>query len=234
VNFATDDPFNKASGSTDLINCIPGYDVYLSTKRQIMPDLVRAGARRPIFLPFAYKPEVHFRDKPTSPVEARRFSSDIVFAGGADRDRIPYFEALARVPMLDLHLYGGYWKKNRGFRKFVRGTVYGRDYRLALCGAKICLGLVRRANRDGHAMRSFEIPACGAFFLAEKTDEHQEMFIEDKEAAFFSSIEELLDKVRFYLKHDALRDSIREAGYRRITAGRNTYTDRLNTLISCL
>jgi spore maturation protein CgeB len=231
VVFATDDPFNKASGGADLINCIPAYDMYISTKRQIMPDLVRAGARRPTFLPFAYKPDVHFPDKPTSPVEAHRFSCDVAFAGAADRDRIPYFEALARVPMLDLRLYGSFWQNHRHLRKFARGTVYGRDYRLALCQAKICIGLVRRANRDGHAMRSYEIPACGSFLLAERTAEHEEMFDENKEAVFFSSQDELREKIKYFLRNDTARQRIAHNGYRRVTSACNTYCDRLKQIL---
>lgn len=128
----------------------------------------------------------------------------------------------------------------------------GRDYRLALGGAKIALCLLRaklQANRDRHVMRTFvirtleipardrhvmrtfEIPACGAFMLAERTDEHLELFEENREAAYFGSVEELLDKVRYYLSHEDERQRIAKAGYRRVTAGRHTYLDRLKEIL---
>ena len=107
----------------------------------------------------------------------------------------------------------------------------GRDYRLALGGARIGLCLLRRANRDQHAMRSFEIPACGTFMLAERTDEHLAVFREDEEAAFFSSPQELLDKVRYYLAHEEIRRRIAIAGHARVTTGGHTYRDRLREIV---
>ena len=41
------------------------------------------------------------------------------------------------------------------------------------------------------------------------------MFEEDKEAAFFSSNEELLEKCRYYLSHEDKRKAIADAGHKR-------------------
>ena len=80
-------------------------------------------------------------------------------------------------------------------------------------------------------MRSFEIPACGAFMLAERTEEHLALFREDEEAVFFGTPEEMLDKVRYYLAHDEIRRRIAEAGHARVTAGGHTYLDRLREIV---
>jgi spore maturation protein CgeB len=64
-------------------------------------------------------------------------------------------------------------------------------------------------------MRTFEVPACKGFFLAERTATHQELFDEGKEAEFFGSIEECADKIRFYLNNESTRDRIAEQGYQR-------------------
>jgi spore maturation protein CgeB len=231
VNYATDDPFNKANATPDLVAGIPAYDVYASTKRAIMDDVKRAGGRLVIHTMVGYKPSVHFPEAPATAEEARRFGSDVVLVGGADRDRLRDLEPVVAAGDISLALYGGYWNRDQRFRPHARGFAMGRDYRLALGGARIGLCLVRRANRDQHSMRSFEIPACGTFMLAERTEEHLAVFQEGEEAAFFSSPEELLEKIRYYLAHDEERRRVARAGYARVTTGGHTYRDRLREMV---
>lgn len=231
VNYATDDPFNPAVSTPDLVSSIPRYDFYACTKKAIIPDVRRAGGRHVSFIQFGYKPAVHFPERPVSPDEIRRFQSDVVFVGNAGIDRVPYLEALGRVPGASVAVFGGSWARYASLRRWARGPAVGREYRLALGGAKIAICLVRRANRDGHTMRTFEIPACGAFMLAERTGEHLELFAEGEEAAFFGSPDELVDKVRYYLVHDDERRRIADRGRARVMGGRHTYTDRLSELL---
>ena len=49
-------------------------------------------------------------------------------------------------------------------------------------------------------MRTFEIPASKGFMLHEKSEEVMDFFEEGKEAEYFSSPEEVLDKLKFYLR----------------------------------
>ena len=232
INYATDDPFNPAHASTDLLGAIPRYDLYCSTKRAILGDLERAGSPRAVHTWFAYKPELHFPEAPRSAEERDRFASDVAFIGGADDDRLPYIDAIADLPGVDLALYGGYWQRHKRFRARARGFAVGRDYRLALGGTRIALCLVRQANRDGHVMRTFEIPACGAFMLAEDTDEHRELFTAGAEVAFFRTPAELAERVGYYLARDDARRRIAQAGHRRVTTGGHTYGTRLAQILS--
>jgi len=232
VNYATDDPFNRLTCPPWVAANIPLYDLYACTKRAIMDDVRAAGCRQVAFVPFGYEPSLHFPDSFESAEEFGKFSCDVVFVGGADRDRYPYFEALVRaVPDLHLNLYGGYWDRNPVLAPYHRGFALGRDYRLALEGAKIAPCLVRRANRDGHVMRSFEVPACRAFMLAERTRDHQEFFREGEEVGYFSSAEELVEKVGYYLNHDNERQRMAEAAYRKVTSGNYTYSHRLQQIL---
>jgi spore maturation protein CgeB len=234
VNYATDDPFNVVNSNPDMLACISHYDLYVCTKKAIMPDVLRSGAKQACFVPFGYHPAVHFPELPATSQERARFCCDVAFIGGADTDRMDLVKDLAKIPTLKVNLYGGGWDRFSELRACARGFAYGRDYRLAVSGAKVVIGLVRRANRDGHAMRTFEIPACRGFMLAERTQEHLEFFQEGKHCECFASASELIEKVMHYVDHAEERDRVALAGYKAVVAGRHTYADRLRQIMSAV
>jgi spore maturation protein CgeB len=76
-----------------------------------------------------------------------------------------------------------------------------------------------------------EIPACGAFMLAERTEEHLGLFEEGKETEYFSSDEELISKVGFYLENPKMRKEIAEAGLERCIRSGYSNQNRLSIIL---
>ncbi len=105
---------------------------------------------------------------------------------------------------------------------------------LVLSCAKIALNMYTRENSDRYTIRNYEIPAAGAFQLAERTDEAKELFEEGKEAAYFSDDNELCEKSLFYLTNDSQRVAIAEAGTRRLVNSGYSYVDRLREMLYLL
>ena len=64
-------------------------------------------------------------------------------------------------------------------------------------------------------LRDFEAPMSGAFYMVEYMEELEEFFEIGKEIVCYHDKEDLADKVKYYLNHDAERERIRQAGYRR-------------------
>ena len=73
-------------------------------------------------------------------------------------------------------LYGEFWQRFPATRSLTRGQADAETVRRAILQTKVTLCMVRRANRDGHAMRTFEVPASGGCMLTEDTEEHREIF----------------------------------------------------------
>lgn len=70
-------------------------------------------------------------------------------------------------------------------------------------------------------LRDFEATMSGAFYLVEQFDELAEFFEPDQEIVFFEDANELVDKAKFYLRHESERERIRRAGLNR---ARNEHT----------
>jgi hypothetical protein len=127
-----------------------------------------------------------------------------------------------------MHIAGHAWSRNLGlkFRSNVSGPVYGEEYLSMLESAPIQLGFLNSDNRDKHTARTFELPASGALFLAERSEEHLELFEDGKEAVFFSEDAELHEKLSFLLANPNLVDRIRIKGMSKVIQGNNSWVDR--------
>lgn len=230
LNYLTDDPWNPAHRAPWFAAALPLYDYVFSPRRANLGDLRQLGCRQVCYLPFAYTPEVHYPDPPTAE-EQLELASDVVFAGGADADRVPYIAALAEAG-LSVALYGGYWERFRETRRYSRGLADPRIVRKAVSSAKVALCLVRRSNRDGHAMRTFELAAMGGCMLVEDTAEHREIFgPEGQTVIYFGSIDEMLRKAAELLRDEQRRQRLSRAVHRLVTRGRHTYRDRLIAML---
>ena len=64
-------------------------------------------------------------------------------------------------------------------------------------------------------LRDFEAPMSGAFYMVEYMEELEEFFESGKEIVCYHDKADLADKIKYYLAHDAEREAIRQAGYRR-------------------
>lgn len=232
ANFLTDDPWNPQAGAKFFWAAMREYDVIFTPRRANIDDLLKHGCRRVEYLPFGYNPDVHFREVPVTTAERERFCADVTILGGADEDRIPLATSLAQQG-LRLRLFGGYWDRWRHLRPFYRGFAYGRDLRMAVSGATVNVCLVRKANRDGHAMRSLEFPAMGACLAVEDTAEHRELFgPEENCVEYYTTPDEMAEKVK---RLCAQPERARELGAKVLQQicrdSRNTYADRLRQVL---
>lgn len=86
-------------------------------------------------------------------------------------------------------------------------------------------------NLDRQTTRSVEIPACGSLLLGERTDEHLEMFEQGKEADFFSTDAELLEKCKYYLGHENERRAVAYAGHKRCVESGYSNQGRIESIL---
>ncbi|MCY3747968.1 MAG: glycosyltransferase, partial [Chloroflexi bacterium] len=84
--------------------------------------------------------------------------------------------------------------------------------------------------REGPNMRTFEIPAAGAFQLADYKARMGEMFEVGAELAVYHDTADVVEQINRFLDDESARRAISLAGQRRVQRD-HTYTIRMQQLI---
>jgi len=217
VSFQHDNPFADrtyaAYGWGRFFEAIPYYDMHLVKRPADIQEYSARGAKRVELFTDGYCEELFY---PESPRPSSAFQ--VVFIGTSLDYRVGVLDRLTRQFKLDVHIFGARWNRTKLYwtrRELLHPPAEGDAYRRVVCGSEIALGFVSHSNRDDWTIRTFEVPACGAFFLTERTESHQRFYEEGKEAEFFATPEECRDKILYYLSHGSARERIAKAGRER-------------------
>jgi spore maturation protein CgeB len=234
VSYSPDDMTIRPNRTRAFLACLPLFDAHFTTKAHNVTPLQALGARLVVRLDNAYAPEAH-RPMPRTAEDRERLGGPVGFIGDYERDRAEAMSFLAAngVPV---RVWGPNWA--RRLRRPPAGlciegrSLVGDDYARAICNFDVNLAFLRKAARDQQTTRSIEIPACGGFMLAERTQEHLALFEEGREAEFFGRREELLEKCRFHLAHAEAREGIAAAGRRRCVEGGYSNAARMRRMLA--
>ena len=233
-NINPDDPFNKNRGasSENVRKALKKFDCYFIWSKNILKKLKQARVQRTEYLPFAFDPTISYPLQISSE-DRRLYGHDLVFLGNWEARREKWLRYLKD---LDLAIWGGvYWKqrcRDRGvIAKWQGREIEAKDISKVFNASKISLNILRKQNLGSINMRTFEVAASGAFVLAERSEEAKEFFKEDEEAVYFSTAEELKEKVRYYLAHEELRNRIAQNGYQRCIFSNYSYLGRAKFIL---
>ncbi len=166
---------------------------------------------------FSFEPTMQF-PPPAHWSDAQRTRS-VSYIGSPHEDRLQFLLRLGEEQRIPLVLSGPRWQRALSPQEFARYVSHGylsdSAYREAIWQSRINLSFVTKLNEDDIGHKSVEIAACQGFLLALRTEGHQALFEEDRQAVFFSSLEECADKCRFYLDRPELREAIARRGRER-------------------
>lgn len=212
VSYTADNMALRHNQSQNFVECIPLYDIHFTTKSYIIEDMRKLGAVWVEFTNKHYEQSFHY-PRTLTEEELLRLGGDVGFVGAWEKERCDSILYLAKNG-IKVKVFGdARWKAYENIENIeIKPGIFSEDYSKALQAFKISLCFLRKMNADMQTSRTMEIPACGGFMMAERTKEHLELFDEGKEAEYFSTDEELLEKCRYYLSHERERKRIAEAG----------------------
>jgi spore maturation protein CgeB len=232
VYYSEDDIYVPNNRSAYLRKSLPLFDIVCTTKPRNLEELPSLGARKVVCVFQAYDRNFHTPIE-LSPEERAIWGADVGFVGTFERDRAEKMLFLAENG-IKIRVWGANWErwKNKHPNLLVEARpVLNKDFLKVINSTRVNLNFLRKMNRDWHTSRSLEIPACQGFMLAERTEEHQQLFEEGKEADFFDTSDELLKKVNYYLANEEERQHIAKAGRERCLINGYSHHDRLKYIL---
>ncbi|MFN3531094.1 MAG: glycosyltransferase [Candidatus Brocadia sp.] len=151
---------------------------------------------------------------------------DISFVGQPHGNRVEILSKLIENGF-KLEVFGFGWKNRPRipFHQMVR--LFSRS--------KINLNLSNSSTLIGQQIkgRNFEIPGTRSFQLTSNAENITGYYVDGKEIVIFNSIEELIDKAKYYLKNEDERNEIATNGYNR-TIAEHTWHHRFGEIFDYL
>ena len=214
----------------------PLYDLFAVIQKGDFPrKLAEAGQPNSLYLPMAADPSVH-RPLELSPVERRRYGSELSFVGAGYPNRRLAFRQLSAY---DLRIWGNDWEGESVLAPFLQrdGARIDTDEVVRIFNATAINLNLHSSVRPGVLVgdgdfvnpRTFELAACGAFQLTDRRGLMPELFAEG-ELGLFSDMSEFLRAIEHYRAHPEERAEIAARGRRRVLA-EHTYAHRMRTLL---
>lgn len=192
-------------------------------RTQNLYDFEHAGCNKVYLLKSYYIAERnYYMEKP--PIQVPK----VVFLGHYENDeRGEYIKALLdqKIEVGIMKMTWEHFEENNPY--LIKMENAHAMYNQMLNAAEIAVVFLSKINHDTYTRRCFEIPAVKTMMIAPYTEDIAAMYTADKEVVFYSSKEEFVDKICYYLKHEDERKEIAEAGYRRLIKDKNEVTDRV-------
>ncbi|HJR16843.1 MAG TPA: glycosyltransferase [Gemmatimonadales bacterium] len=186
------------------------------------------GVSNVLYLPQGMDPEL---DRPAQSIP-RRYHCEMAFIGGNSPHRNTVLRAMARA--YDLQIRGPGWRQAPPDLPVRGGPVYRNAYAQAVGGAAISLGahsLPDMAYQTASASnRMWKVMGCSGFYLGEWVSGIEALGADGVHCVWYRSLDDGIEKARYYLDHPAERRGIAEAG-RRHALGHHTYAHRVQLLL---
>ncbi|WP_246029206.1 CgeB family protein [Paenibacillus humicus] len=238
----TDDPYYS-----DITRKLaPHYDFVFTLEKNCVEFYRRLGCPNVHYLPLGVNPD-EFR--PRNPdLSLRR---EISFVGSAYHKRVDFFDQI--TPYLatrDIIISGLWWERLRDYQLLSSRIRAGHwmgplETAATYNGAKIVINM-HRAHDDetfnsnsemitavSPNPRTFEISACGTLQLTDVREDLASFYTPGVEIATYSSPQELVEKIDYYLQHEQERQDIALRSMHR-TMKEHTYAHRLNYMLTSM
>jgi spore maturation protein CgeB len=190
-----------------------------------------------IFSPFGYNPVI-FTKKDLPKI------FDVSFVGGFHGYRHWTIKKLRKAG-INVKAWGAGWPAGRLMQEAMTdvfnqskialtlSNCLSWDARYLLGSPRWALSDLRRCKkiREQIKARHFEVSGCGSFQISYYVEDLERCFDIGREIVIYSDVDELVEKIRYYLKYEDEREAIAAEGYRR-TIAEHSYIMRFTQIVN--
>lgn len=176
-----------------------------------------------------YLPAIGFDPAHYSRLPDRTKSHEIVFVGHEKKRRVEWLSPLLKE---GLEIYGPSWEHTPLASVVKSCGIFGSDLNRLYNESKIVINVSSWPNEKASCLnlRILDVPATGSMLLTDYAPGIEEILVPDKEVVLAHSPEEMHDKARYYLAHEAERERIALAGWERVSTF-ETYPQKMHRLL---
>lgn len=215
----------------------PHYDYFFTIQKGEFFDKLReVGVKNFSYLPLAASSDIHKKTELTAE-ETKEYGSDISFVGAGYYNRRMFFPGLLD---LDFKIWGSEWDMNSPLGRVVQrasARIETEDTVKIFNAAKININLHSSTYHEGVNPygdfvnpRTFELASCEAFQLSDYRSEMPDLFKIGEEIICFEDINDLRQKIKYYLENPEERERIAKRGRERVVK-EHTYEHRMKEML---
>jgi spore maturation protein CgeB len=221
INWSTDDSWRYAQLSAHLADA---FDIYVTT---FYPSLARyhsKGIATALMSQWGA-----CSDNLIEPKKSRDCIYDVTFVGSAHGTRRKLVESIRRKG-INLRCFGFGWECGSVSADDIPKIINNSRISLNFANAPKTLGWLSVRSINQIKARTFEVPGAGGFLLTQPASGLDMYYVIPSEINVFYSIEDLVNKIKFFRTSEDRRDEVALAGYRR-TRLNHTYEMRFKNII---
>jgi spore maturation protein CgeB len=234
ITYHGDSYDNFYSTSRNMLESLPLYDIVFSFSMSFKKNISKLGAKKVEYLPFAFDPFIHNKI-PVGGDESITYLYDVVFVGCWDKGREKTLSLLCKFK---LGIWGPGWDRVSPLsglnNNIVKSSIIGaQEMSNIYSKSRLCLNPLRDQNTNSHNMKTFEIPAMGGVMLTNKTVDHLNLFIDEKEIIYYRNNDDIIAVVNKYIKNDCQLKQISDRSHNKVIKN-HRYIDRVRYIIKKL
>ncbi len=221
IDYTVDNPFGDRNHPVWHLykKIINKFDINLVPRKSSIIDYRKKKCKNIYYYPLAYSKSLHFQ-----PNKYIKKSIDISFVGSPYTNRAAVIEELFLKHNIKVNINGNleFWKKKLSYNVFkklkVKSEIYNNNYRTKVWKSKINISFTSTDNHDEYPERLLQIIMSGGFCLHQVLPNDKfKLLKEGYEVETFQNVDELANKIKYYLNNKKKRLIINKNGIKKIS-----------------